>query len=117
MAVKITTNLGAIKTKIVSGEKAMTIAVTEAVIQYGNDYVRVYQHDLEKSALIKSRPADGLAIWDTDYAKRVYYTGTPSKDVNPLASLMWAQKGVDTNKDDLDKIAQNAFEKGLKGGK
>lgn len=91
----------------------MTIAVTEAVIEYGNIFVREDQGTLKDSALIASRPKDGLAIWDTPYAKRVYYTGTPSTDVNPDASLQWAEKGVRTYKKELDKIAQNAFAKGM----
>lgn len=91
----------------------MTIAVTEAVIEYGNIFVREDQGTLKDSALIASRPKDGLAIWDTPYAKRAYYTGTPSTDVNPDASLQWAEKGVRTYKKELDKIAQNAFAKGM----
>ena len=91
----------------------MTIAVTEAVIEYGNIFVREDQGTLKDSALIASRPKEGLAIWDTPYAKQVYYTGTPSTDVNPDASLMWAEKGVKTHKQELDQIAQNAFAKGM----
>ena len=34
--------------------------------------------------------------WNTPYARRVYYTGTPSKQANPNASLMWAEKAHDT---------------------
>lgn len=93
----------------------MTIAVTEAVIQYGNDYVKVDQGTLRDSALEASIPKKGLAIWDTPYAKKQYYTGKPSKKPNSLASLMWADKGVKTHKKDLDKIAQNAFNKGIGG--
>ena len=67
-----------------------------------------------ESALIASRPKDGLAIWDTVYAKRVYEEGTPSKDKNPQASLRWVEKGVNTYKRELDTVAQKAFEKGMK---
>lgn len=103
----------AIQMKIKAGESAMVPAVTEAVIEYGNIYVREDQGALKDSALISSRPKEGLAIWDTPYAKKVYFTGTPSKDINPEASLMWAEKGVNLHKEKLDKIAQNAFEKGM----
>ena len=101
----------AIQMKIRAGTEAMTIAVTEAVVRYGNVYVREDQGVLKNSALIASRPKEGLAIWDTPYAKRVYYTGTPSKDINPDASLMWAEKGVNENKEAIDQTAQNAFAK------
>ena len=111
--VKIKRNMPAILAKVQAGSDAMVIAVTEAVIEYGNRFVREDQGTLKDSALIASRPKDGLAIWDTPYAKRVYYTGTPSTDVNPDASLMWAEKGVKTYKKELDGIAQNAFTKGM----
>ena len=102
--------------KVKAGTEAMTIAVTEAVIRYGNVYVREDQGILKNSALIASRPKDGVAIWDTPYAKRVYYTGTPSKDVNPDASLMWAEKGVNEHREAINKVAQNAFTKGMNAG-
>lgn len=87
MAIKIKPDLGKIKAKITAGTQAMKIAVTESVVEYGNIFVREDQGTLKDSALIASRPQEGKAVWDTPYAKRVYYTGTPSKDKNPDASL------------------------------
>lgn len=114
MNVKITRDKNRIAQKIKAGKQAMTIAVTEAVIEYGNIYVREDQGTLKNSALIASVPQEGLAIWDTPYAKRVYYEGTPSHDVNAQASLTWAQKGVDTHRKELNQVAQNAFDKGMR---
>lgn len=114
MSVKITRNMAAIQAKIKTGNSMMVPAVTEAVIEYGNKFVRKDQGELESSALIKSRPKEGLAIWEKgNFAKKLYYTGTPSKDVNSNASLMWAEKGVNTYKKELDQVAQNAFSKGM----
>lgn len=113
MGIKIKRNAAAIQAKIAAGEKKMIPAVTEAVIQYGNIFVREDQGTLKNSALISSRPQEGKAVWDTPYAKKVYYTGTPSTDVNPDASLMWAEKGVNTYKKELDQIAQNNFAEGM----
>lgn len=114
MSVKIKLYEDAIKTRIKSGTELATIAVTEAVVEYGNIFVREDQGKLKDSALIKSQPKKGLAIWDKgDATKRLYYTGTPSKDVNANASLMWAQKGIDTHKTELQEIAQNAYRKGM----
>lgn len=117
MAVKITRNSAKVGQKILGGTQAMKIAVTESVIEYGNIFVREDQGTLRDSALIASRPQEGKAIWDTPYAKKVYYTGRPSKDKNPDASLMWAEKGVKTYKKELDQVAQNAFSKGIGGVK
>lgn len=113
--VKIKRDMPAILAKVQAGSDAMVIAVTEAVIEYGNRFVREDQGTLKASALTASRPKEGLAIWDTPYAKRVYYTGTPSTDVNSDASLQWAEKGVKTYKKELDQVAQNAFVKGMQG--
>lgn len=113
MRVKITRDKNRIAQKISAGTQTMKIAVTEAVIEYGNIFVREDQGTLKDSALIASRPQDGLAIWDTPYAKKTYYTGTPSKDKNPDASLMWAEKGVKTYRKELNQVAQNAFAKGM----
>lgn len=113
MGVKVTADKTKIAMRIKAGSELATIAVTEAVVEYGNIFVREDQGTLMNSALIASKPKEGKAVWDTPYAKRMYYTGTPVKDKNPQASLMWAQKGVDTYKKELDKIAQNAFDKGM----
>lgn len=113
MGVKIKRNAAAVQAKISAGKKKMIPAVTEAVIQYGNIFVREDQGALKNSALIASRPQEGKAVWDTPYAKKVYYTGTPATDVNPDASLMWAEKGVNTYKKELDQIARNNFAEGM----
>ncbi len=139
MGVKIKRNMPKIMAKVEAGRQSMVEAVTEAVVEYGNIFVREDQGVLLASSLIGttitdsvdqsgwtdedkkiyasasgSRPKEGKAVWDTPYAKRVYYTGTPSKDVNPEASLHWAEKGVSTYKKELDQVAQNAFNEGMK---
>lgn len=114
MSIEVKSNIGSIKAKVKAGKAKMIPAVTEAVIEYGNIYVRVDQGQLEESSYIKSRPEEGIAIWDTPYARKVYYTGVPSRDVNPQASLMWAEKGVNAHKKELDTIAQKNFTKGMR---
>lgn len=113
MAIKILSDKNAIKKMIAFGVQSARVALTEAIIEYGNKYVRIDQGTLKDSSYIHSKPEQGLAIWNTPYAKRMYYTGHPVKDINQQASLMWAEKGVKTNKKELDSIAQNAFIKGM----
>lgn len=57
-----------------------------------NVYVRRQSGDLARSADIE----DGgkKVTWNTPYAKKVYYTGTPRTDVNPNASLRWCEKAI-----------------------
>lgn len=73
-------------------DKRVLPALTMQVIKDSNYYCRQDQGTLIASSLIASRPEKGLVIWDTPYAKRVYYTGIPCLDVNPRASLMWFEE-------------------------
>lgn len=117
MGVKVQRNTAQIEAKIGAGSKAAVIAATEAVIEYANIFVREDQGTLKDSSLIASKPEQGKAIWDTPYARKVYYTGKPSKDKNPQASLKWAEVAVKTYGKDIEAVAQNAFTKGMGGGK
>lgn len=55
-----------------------------------NVFVRMRTGALKNSARVED---GGKSIrWRTRYAKRVYYTGTPSKAANPNASLRWCEK-------------------------
>ena len=69
-------------------------ALREQALMDCNYFVRVDQGIFRDSA---KADIDGNTLtisWDTPYAKRVYYTGTPSTDVNENASLMWADKAA-----------------------
>lgn len=117
MAVKINFDKSKAKQKILRGVGASVFAVATSLMDYGNNFVRVDQGQLRDSVYTSSEPEKGKVIWDTPYAKKVYYTGTPSTDVNPQASLMWADKAKKVYKKELQQIAQNAFNKGIGGKK
>lgn len=57
-----------------------------------NRYVRIDKGTLRKSSYSASQPDKGLIIWNTPYARRVYYTGTPRTTKNAMASLQWCEK-------------------------
>ena len=85
-------------------------AAREQILTDCNYFVKVDQGILRDSAYTTmTGPMTLACVWDTPYAKRQYYTGTPSTDVNVNASLEWAQKAADTYKDDWRRI----LEKGL----
>ena len=102
-----------IEARIDSGIARMTAAVCEQVIADGNFFCRQAQGILMSSALSASIPSKGLAIWDTPYAKRMYYTGTPCTDVNPNASLMWVEKARERFGEEWKKLAQKMFSEGM----
>ena len=73
--------------------------VTEEFVKDANYYVRQDTGDLKTSAIRHSDFENGKAVWNTEYARKVYYTGRPVLDRNPNASLMWAHKAHMQHKD------------------
>ena len=71
-------------------------AAKEQVLTDCNYYCRQDQGTLIASALAEENNCEITISWNTPYAKRVYYTGKPSKQVNPNASLQWAEKAQDS---------------------
>lgn len=116
MPVTITTNIPLIKLKVNSAWKKTLVPLAEQALTDCNYYVRQDTGALRSSSLSASIPREGLLIWNTPYAKRVYYTGSPSKEVNPNASLMWCEKAHAERGRDWQKIAQRLFDNAL-GGK
>ncbi len=72
--------------------KAGLYQVLSVIRQDCNRYVRMDKGTLRKSSYSASQLDRGLIIWNTPYARRVYYTGTPRTVKNPNASLQWCEK-------------------------
>lgn len=62
-----------------------------AIIKDSNFFIPVDQHFLERSAMMHSKIGKGKIIWQTAYARRLYYNPQYnfSKDVNPNAQGLW----------------------------
>lgn len=95
-----------VKAKAKAAAKAATPVITNELIKDSNYFCKEDTGELERSAIRASIPEQGLAIWDTPYAKRQYYTGRPSLDRNPNAATMWAHKAIRAFKKKYEKIAQ-----------
>ena len=113
MAVKISIDRSRVAARIKAGKNAMVHAVAEQALSDCNYFARKDQGTLIQSSETASDLSAGELVWNTPYAKRVYYTGTPSQDVNPNASLMWCEKAKDTYGSDWNAIAQKSFDKGM----
>lgn len=115
MGVKVTLDTRKVKNRIENGKTRCKEKVTEAVIQFGNEYCPEDQGDLKDSSLYASKPREGEAVWDREYAERLYKgSGLKfSKDKNSNASYEWADKGVNNNRKEIDRIAQKAFTEGM----
>ena len=99
-------NKSALKAKIdVASEKGIAAVCNEA-LKDANFYARKDTGELIRSSINASSPEKGELVWNTPYAKRMYYTGHPSRDSNPNASLLWAHKGYAENKDKYLRILE-----------
>ena len=67
-------------------------AAQEQILTDCNFFVRQDQGTLRASGHTQVSGNTMQVVYDTPYARRVYYTGTPSRDVNPNASLQWCHK-------------------------
>lgn len=83
------------------------------VLKDCNYYCRQDQGGLKKSAKIHSDYQKGQLVWSTEYARKVYFTGTPARDINQNASLMWCKVAKDRHLDEWGEIAQKLFIKGM----
>lgn len=73
-------------------EAGVMPVLAEQILSDCNQYVRVDQGTLRDSAHPERGGWD--IVWSTKYAKKVYFTGTPSKISNPNASLRWCEKAT-----------------------
>lgn len=89
-------------------------AVGEQALADSNEFVREDQGTLRESGRFDVKDDDVIISYNTPYAKRVYYTGKPSHDVNASASLQWIHKARKTYGKDWLKIMQKAFTRGLR---
>lgn len=86
--------------KIVNAFSKGLFAAREQILTDCNYFVRQDQGTLKASGKPEMK-GDVLEItYNTPYAKKVYYTGTPSTSVNQNASLQWCQKAADTFSND-----------------
>lgn len=112
MPVTITTDIPAIKIKLDGNWRKNLHALSEQVLTDCNFFCRVDTGTMRSTSLIASDLSNGTLIWDTPYAAKVYYTGVPSTDVNPNASLMWAEKAAGQFGASWNSLAQRLFDGG-----
>mgnify|MGYP000879215970 CR=1 FL=1 len=69
---------------------------TEA-LKDANFYARQLSGETIRSSIQGSNFKEATLEWRTPYVRRIYYTGQPSKSVNPNASLLWAHRSYAEN--------------------
>ena len=85
--------------------------LSSQVLADSNKHARMDTGEMIFSSQRASDLPKGLLVWDTPYAKRVYFTGTPSTDRNPDAELMWVHVARDRYSKDwlamFEQLAKN----------
>lgn len=107
-SVRIQMDKGRIRRAADSAWDAARPLLAETILTDCNTYCR-----FDEGALVESgHTEDGGAsiVYDTPYAKRVYYTGTPRTHRNPSAKLMWCDYARKQHKREWEKRAQKLME-------
>lgn len=100
---------GVPKANIDKATNLALFAMQEQVRTDTNYFVKVDTGILRDSI---NSEVDGNVLtvsWDTPYAKKQYYTGKPSTDKNPNASIMWAHKAAAAHGKDWAKMIQKGI--------
>lgn len=103
-------DLSGIEQKMPGAMKKAQFVLDEAVLKDSNYYIPKDTGELENSGIRYTNPGEGEVIWNTPYARKLFY-GTSynfSKDVNPNASPLWFNKAKSENKDSWVKQAEKA---------
>lgn len=113
MNFRVTHDRAAISRKVEAAAGKAVAVLSEQVLKDSNYYCRQDQGTLISSSHTASDFQKGIVAWDTPYAKKVYYTGVPSKDVNHNAELQWVEKARAAHREDWRGIAEKALREGM----
>ena len=113
MGVKISMDRSRVAARIKAGKMSMVAAVAEQALSDCNYFAKRDQGTLIESSQTASDIESGLLVWNTPYARRQYYTGAPSLEQNPNASILWCEEAHDHFGLAWEKIAQKAFAQGM----
>lgn len=82
---------GDIEAKIQSALQKSQVVLDEQVLKDSNYFIPKDTGQLEDSSVIASLIGEGELIWDTKYARRVYYGVDMNfhTDMNPNAQALW----------------------------
>ena len=103
-------DLAAVGGKIKNEARGATAAFSAKVLEDCNRYCRELTGALIRSSKRASDLRGGYLVWDTPYAKRVYYTGEARTGVNADASKLWGEKAKSVHLEEWKEVARDAME-------
>lgn len=108
--IKVTLKKHDVMMKVQTASKKALPIVTTEFLKDANAYAREDTGELIRSSIKASELEKGIVRWRTPYARIVYYTGTPVREKNRGADLMWAHKADAENRKRYQKLLQELIE-------
>lgn len=108
MGVRVKSDFSGAFKKVKSKTERTQAALDEQILKDSNFYAPQDQSELINSSLIASKIGEGELIWDTPYARRLYWNPSFnfSKDRNPNARALWFEHAKSIHLDDWLAIAK-----------
>ena len=73
MRTRVTLNMSRVDRRIKNNIEKSLFTLSEQVLKDSNTYVPADTWTLRNSSLTSSKPSEGKLIWNTPYARRMYY--------------------------------------------
>lgn len=112
---RITSDISAIQQQVIQAANRAQAVLDEQILKDSNFYVPMDTQQLERSGIINSKIGEGLLIWNTPYARRIYYGEQYnfSKDKNPNARALWFEYAKSIHLASWRELAKRAIEDNL----
>lgn len=108
---------GSIPDKLDRAGKDGQHALDQQVLKDSNSFAPEDEGTLIESAIRSSEPGSGKIIWDTPYARRLYYNPgyNFSKDKNPRAQGLWFEAAKAQHGSEWEQVVADAYRKLFRG--
>ncbi|WP_017379741.1 minor capsid protein [Paenisporosarcina sp. TG-14] len=115
MKVKVNMDYGALRSKMVNATNKTQSILDLQVLKDSNKFAPQDLSELKKSSIRTSKIGTGELIWETPYARKLYYNPQYkfSKDKNPLAGGLWFERAKAEKKKVWIVVAKAAFKANL----
>jgi len=109
--VRLSFDTNRVKKRILTRMSRVQAALDTQVLKDSNFYIPKDTGNLESSGVRGTIPGSGKVIWDSKYARKLYYNPQYnfSKDSNPNAAGKWFERAKARRKKQWRKIAQHEF--------
>ncbi|WP_342045919.1 minor capsid protein [Bacillus sp. OTU530] len=111
MNIKVDFDPNKVSAKLQKALDQAQMALDQQVLKDSNYYIPKDTTNLEQSSIRTSHIGEGLLIWDTPYARRLYHHPEYdfSQDKNPNASGLWFEYAKAAKGDHWVRLAQQTF--------